>query len=195
MEMQCEPGFASSTIGATHETADCKMCPMGTYAFGNSAQCLPTECDTGSASPWGVATAQLYVGTCVRTSNGWAPVSRNVQCDLGPDTDYSYQGAMDPVGQCETCLPGTYSTGGSAQCLPVNCAPGHGGVVGATTATDCEICEEGWYSPGGSAPCAEMLCPRGFASPKIGATDATSTCGRCPLGTTSPGGSAFCEKI
>ena len=156
-----------------------------------------TACPAGSASP----TASLCVagkyalsgaGVCIDCPGGVygsTPGASSATCSGSCAAGYACPpGSTSPT--VSVCMPGTYSTGGSAQCLP--CPVGTYGTSQGLSSPLCTApCPSGTYgaTSGQSTAGCSGECPAGFAC-GVGTVNATSF--PCAPGTYSLAGSRNC---
>ena len=178
---RCGPG-KKLTPGTKTKDGICNDCPTGTFSKGGENNCTDykTTCEYG----------QKLVG---------GSKSEDKKCENCPDGYYSdgknctkvrpgYKRKKDKSGE-EPCIPGTYSTGGTNDCMGWSSSICSGGqkLSGGSNTEDriCVECPDGYYSKGIFTTCR-------IVDPGYKRAPGKSTQRPCSAGSYSTGGTNDC---
>ena len=174
-----------SSSGAT----SCSACIAGSYTSGGAADgARRTACDSCPAGSSCDGTSTATPCAKGRYSGGGSDTCS----ECGTDSTYT-----DAVGQgsCETCLPGSFTSGGSSTAR-IKCEACAGGFYCPDGSSAHSACDAGKYSPkgqvscsncgadikysSGGAPACSSCAPRSYTSG--GSSVTRTTCSACPPG-------------
>ena len=135
----CPLGTASSVVGSS-SSADCLICPPGTYSPGNTAFCLACPVGTYFPNTGAASCLPCSPGTFSNATNGISIAT----CMSCPSGTFSSSGAA----ACSPCPPGTYSLAGAAACIlcPAGTYGMRAGLKTAACSGSCAACGEGTAS-------------------------------------------------
>ena len=159
-----------------------ELCPTGTYSTGGKEHCTlyKFSCEYGQKLVGG---SKIEDKTCENCPDGYYSDGKNCT-----KVEAGYKRKADKSGQ-EPCIPGTYSRGGTNDCMGWSssiCSAGQKLSGGSNTEDRiCVECPDGYYSKGIFTTCI-------IVDPGYKRTPGKSTQIPCPTGSYSPGGTNNC---
>jgi hypothetical protein len=193
----CRACFGNSTtIGVASSSLNDCQCLAGYTPGSFLGSCLP--CNRGSyKSIIGSGACQGCPSSTQTTENIAATSISSCQCPAGSQS-YS--------GYCSSCLPGTWSAGGT-QLECSLCPAGRFGSTNGLTSTTCSgICSANYYCPAASTSATAVACPFLNSHSLAGSGNSSAClcnagysgsaggfCSICPVNTYGNGGTSSCQ--